>query len=347
MKPNKIITYVDTIEKNIECIIGADIGGTNSNFGVFKVTNNIPQLLFSIHYKSQYITNFTDLFVAAVDFIKQEYAITISHMCIAAAGVVSENRDWVKPTNLPIEIRTKDIIARTGMNCAFLVNDFEVIGYGLRSILSNNLVHINEGKMRNKANRAILGAGTGLGKCIMIWDRHTNRHIPSASEGGHADFSAQNKQDLDFIEFIQDRENITCNISWEDVLSGKGIERMYKFFQKQCIGKCDDNGPHPDEIFNFRHDNEAAQKTFEYYTQLYARCAKNLALDALAFGGLYIAGGIASKNLPMFSLPIFMQEFTACGKQEQLLNEIPIYVIADYNVSLYGAAWYLLLEHKC
>ena len=120
MKPNKIITYVDTIEKNITCIIGADIGGTNSNFGVFEVVDNIPRLLFSIHYKSQHVTNFTDLFVVVIDFIKTEYAIIISHMCIAAAGVVSEKRDWVKPTNLPIEIHTKDIIARTNVNCAFL-----------------------------------------------------------------------------------------------------------------------------------------------------------------------------------------------------------------------------------
>ena len=31
--------YVEQIPRDIECIIGADIGGTNSNFGIFEVVN--------------------------------------------------------------------------------------------------------------------------------------------------------------------------------------------------------------------------------------------------------------------------------------------------------------------
>jgi glucokinase len=94
--------------------------------------------------------------------------LRLSLVCIAAAGVVSEKRDWVKPTNLPIEIHTRAISERTGIECVFLVNDFEVIGYGLSSISKKDLFHVHEGKKREKANQAILGAGTGLGKCIMI-----------------------------------------------------------------------------------------------------------------------------------------------------------------------------------
>jgi len=42
-----------------------------------------------------------------------------------------------------------------------------------------------------------------------------------------------------------------------------------------------------------------------------------------------------------------MQEFINCGKQQELLKQVPIYVITDYNVSLYGAAEYLRLEVMC
>ena len=83
------------------------------------------------------------------------------------------------------------------------------------------------------------------------------------------------------------------------------------------------------------------------YARFYARCAKDFALNALAVGGVYIAGGIAAKNLPMFELPAFMKEFVNCGKQQALLQEIPVYVITDYNVSLYGAAQYMILENAC
>ena len=44
-------------------------------------------------------------------------------------------------------------------------------------------------------------------------------------------------------------EGRICNVSWEDVLSGYGIQRIHRFFHKRSGGKGDDNGPHPDEIF--------------------------------------------------------------------------------------------------
>ncbi len=165
---------------------------------------------------------------------------------------------------------------------------------------------------------------------------------------GHADFAAQSQLELDLVTFIMQHEGRICNVSWEDVLSGYGIQRIHRFFkQRSGGGKGGDNGPHPDEIFNARNRDEDCRKTFELYTTFYARCAKNLALDALALGGVYIAGGIAAKNLPMFELPAFMNEFVNCGKQQKLLAQVPIWVITDYNVSLYGAAAYMLLEGVC
>ena len=41
MLPFKEIKYVvDEVPKNIECLLGADIGGTNSNFGFFQLADN-------------------------------------------------------------------------------------------------------------------------------------------------------------------------------------------------------------------------------------------------------------------------------------------------------------------
>ena len=49
----KEVLYVDEVSKNITAILVADIGGTNSNFGIFQSTNGKLKLLFSMHYKSQ------------------------------------------------------------------------------------------------------------------------------------------------------------------------------------------------------------------------------------------------------------------------------------------------------
>lgn len=352
MLPFKEVVQVKQIARDTRCILVSDIGGTNSNFGVFTLEGQKAQLQVSLHFKSQQVQNFTDLIVDVLNYLHDTYGISISRACFAAAGVTSEGRDYCKPTNLSFAIDAQDIIKKTSIECAYLVNDFEVIGYGVDSLAPDQLVTIHEGVPRKTANRAVLGAGTGLGKCILAWEKHSHRHVPLASEGGHADFAAQDQLELDLIQFTQDIEQRSCRISWEDVLSGNGIKRMYAFFKarnSEAVGSdyLSANGMHPDEIFKNRALDLHAQRTFDLYIRLYARCAKNFALDALSLGGIYIAGGIAAHNVEMFKVPIFMQEFVNCGKQEALLNEMPVYIIADYNVSLYGTMQYMLLEGLC
>ena len=131
--------------------------------------------------------------------------------------------------------------------------------------------------------------------------------MPIASEGGHADFPPIQQREFDLTKYIQKYENWTCNISWEDVLSGNGIQRIYHFLRHaNHIDKVNKqasvHGPRPDEIFKSRLLDHYCWETFEWYTTFYARCAKNFALDALALGGIYIAGGIAAKNLELFRI---------------------------------------------
>lgn len=336
------------IPRGITAFIGADIGGSNSNFGIFIENNQKPHLILSLHAKSQEITDFALVVKDLLDLLKSNYDISIDHALFASAGVVSANKDYSKPTNLTFAIDAHAIKEATGLRCVYIVNDFEVIGYGISLIDPKDLVAVNKGKSRLHANKAIIGAGTGLGKCIMFFNKTVERYVPVASEGGHADAAFESQEEFALAQFIQKREHFSCNVSWEDVLSGDGIQRMYQFFHSQAAEHDhNEHEPHPDEIFKSRADNHHSAKTFELYTKLYARCAKNFALDALALGGIYIAGGIAAHNLQLFEQPEFMDEFTNCGKQAHLLKEVPVYVITDYNVSLYGAAYYLQIEDVC
>ncbi len=349
MLPIREVKYIDQIPHNIECLMGADIGGTNANFGIFERTDHDLKLILSLHIKSQQIKNFADEVAGILDYIRQKYGITVLKSCIGAAGVISEHRDVAKPTNLNFVIDVAEILQKTGLSCCFLVNDFEIIGYGLSRLDPKKIVKVKKGTERPYAQKGIIGAGTGLGKCLMAWDDHAQRYRPHASEGGHADFAVQNQLELDLIRFIQQEERFGCNISWENVLSGNGIQRIYRFFHARSVHghKSGEQVPHPDEIFKARLADNHSMETFKLYTQFYARCAKDYALDVLALGGIYITGGIAANNLPLFELPEFHGEFVNCGKQQELLAAVPIYVITDYNVSLYGAAEYMIVEGMC
>lgn len=341
--------YGTQIPRNTTVVIGADIGGTNSNFGIFNMRNAKPELLFSLHAKSQEIKDFPSVVQQVMKFAKEKYGLQIHHALFACAGVVSPQKDFSKPTNLPIEIDAHAIKKATGLQCVYIVNDFEVIGYGIDLVNPKDIVLVNQGTPLQHAQKAILGAGTGLGKCIMFWNHAVQRYVPVASEGGHADAALQHPLEFDLATFIQKSERRPSNISWEDLLSGTGIQRIYSFFHanSNTDHQSGERMPRPDEIFKSRTHDKHSDDTFNLYTILYARCAKNFTLDALALGGLYIAGGIATHNVQMFRLPAFMAEFVNCAKQGHLLEKVPIYVVADYNVSLYGAAYYLHLEDVC
>lgn len=352
MVPLKEVIYVPQVPADVKAILVSDIGGTNSNFGIFQLLDGQYQLLLSLHAKSQEVTNFADLIAQVVLYAKEKYGIILTRACLAAAGPLSADRTFVKPTNLAVPLDVAEIKQKAKLEYVVLVNDFEVIGYGLSRIDPKNLVLVNKGQPREHAHKAIIGAGTGLGKCIMIWDDHAKRYMPITSEGGHADFAALTQRELDLTKYIQKYENWSCNVSWEDVLSGNGIQRIYHFLRHSnhngAVSKqASVHGPKPDEIFKSRLLDHYCQETFEWYTIFYARCAKNFALDSLALGGIYIAGGIAAKNLELFQLPAFMNEFLNCGKQQELIKQMPIYVITDYNVSLYGAAEYMMIEGLC
>ena len=211
---------------------------------------------------------------------------------------------------------------------------------------------INKGKNRDHAHKACIGAGTGMGKAALMWNNGAKRYIPIASEGGHSDCSGQSAADIRLFEFIK---NITKQetVSWENVLSGSGIQYIYQFLgteraypETEMSKEIAEHRFEPDKISLFSKEDLRCNDTFLLYARFYARCAKNFVLDVLALNGIYIAGGIAAKNISVFHNPVFMEEFKKNGKHSKLLSEVPVYVIADYTISLYGAFEFMRLHDQ-
>src|SRR5579885_1525645 len=214
MLPFKEEKFITTSLKEKNCILAVDIGGTNSNFGIFSLSDP-KTLLYALHVKSHEVTDFTSFIQEVVSYIQSTYDITIISMCIGAAGLIYELRDFAKPTNLSISIDVKKIQAATGIQRVILINDFEAVGYGINWLDPKSIICIQQGSPRAYANKALLGAGTGLGKGIMGWDENLQGYMPIPSEGGHADCAVQTQHELDLITFIQKKYKLTCNISWE------------------------------------------------------------------------------------------------------------------------------------
>jgi len=86
--------------------------------------------------------------------------------------------------------------------------------------------------------------------------------------------------------------------------------------------------------------SELCRRALELFISLYAAEAGNLALKALARGGVYLGGGIAPQILPALRDWGFMERFIAKGRMQGLLAKIPVRVILNPRTALLGAARY-------
>lgn len=345
------VVYGDVLPRQGLFFLAGDIGGTNSNFGILE-TSGKPRLVVSFHVKSQLITDYTQLTQELCAYIKNTYDIIIQDACFGAAGIVSENRHYVKPTNLAVVLDAHAIKKAAGLRTFLLINDFEAVALGLDFIAPGAIIVVNRGKPRGHAHKACIGAGTGLGKVALFWNNAAKCYVPVASEGGHADCAGQTADDVEFFNFSKSIRNTESPVSWEDVLSGNGIAALYQFLgtqknypETEISKEIAHNRFEPDKISLYSKEDLRCKDTFLLYARFYARCAKNFALETLALNGLYIAGGIAAKNISIFHNPLFMEEFKKCGKYGTLLSEVPVYVIADYDISLYGAYEFMRLHN--
>src|SRR3989344_9083453 len=318
-----------------QLILAGDIGGTNCSLGIFGIKNR-PELIVSFHFKSRQLKDLYGPINLVLEYAKRRFGIKIEKCCLGIAGILSAKKDYVHLTNANLDLSMKALSNRTALKKIILMNDFEAAGYGVNVLKSKDIKTIQKGFKTLKAPIVVIGAGTGLGKATLIYDNGRKMHIPLASEIHHADFPAQNKIEMELVDFIKKYRKIK-NVSNGDILSGDGLENIYLFLRKsgrfkktKIIAQIDKSKNKPELISKYRKEEPICRKTFEIFKMAYAGFAKNCALDALSFNGVYIAGGIAPKNAAIFDSG-FIKEFEKSNKMNQILKKIPIYLVLNYD----------------
>ncbi|HEX9759575.1 MAG TPA: glucokinase, partial [Candidatus Acidoferrales bacterium] len=239
-------------------------------------------------------------------------------------------------TNLPGEFDAASLARLLRVPRVVLVNDMESTAHGLDVTAANKIVTLVEGEPVEGGNQALIAAGTGLGEALWTW--HNGRRVVITTEGGHADFAARNEQEIEFLRFMQKKYKF---VSYERILSGKGIRDLHDFFGPEV--------KHP--VFDNEEDDAPAitasamsgkcatcMAALDQWVSIYGAEAGNLALKALAVGGVYVAGGIAAKILGVLQRGGFARTFREKSKFEYLLAKIPIRVLLDEEAPLDGAA---------
>ena len=326
-----------------QLILAGDIGGTNCSLGIFGIKNR-PELIVSFHFKSRQLKDLYGPINLVLEYAKRRFGIKIEKCCLGIAGILSAKKDYVHLTNANLDLSMKSLSNRTALKKIILMNDFEAAGYGVNVLKSRDIKTIQKGFKIPNAPIVVIGAGTGLGKATLIYDNGRKMHIPLASEIHHADFPAQNKIEMELVDFIKKYRKIK-NVSNGDILSGDGLENIYLFLRKsgrfkqsEFTREIDMAKSRPELISKYRKKEIACRKAFEIFKSAYAGFSKGCALDSLSFGGVYIFGGIAIKNPGIFDGE-FMKEFRKSHKMEKILQKIPVYLVLNPDAGLLGAGF--------
>ncbi len=323
-------------------ILGGDIGGTNCNLGIFGVKSKSSELLVFFHFNSKDLNNLYSPINEALNCIKKNYGVKIIKACLGIAGAVSHKRDYVHLTNAKLDISTIELKKKTPLKKIMLVNDFEAVGYGINVLTKNDVKTIKKAEKIPKAPVVVIGAGTGLGKATLLYNEDKGMYVPVPSESHDSDFPAQNEIQLQLVNFIKRYRKIKV-VSNGDILSGEGLENIYhflrrKFKETKFTKEIDKAKNKPELISKYRKVDKTCKAAFEIFKMAYARFAKNMALDGLALGGVYIAGGIAPKNKEIFDKE-FIKIFEESHKMMHILKKIPIYLIINRDAGLLGAGF--------
>ncbi|HEX7192289.1 MAG TPA: glucokinase [Thermoanaerobaculia bacterium] len=300
-------------------IIAGDIGGTKVLLRIVEDGKVAREQRFeSAEYKT-----FDDMLRA---FITEPAPIDAG--CFAVAGPVFEDRAEV--TNTGWVMSSAALAKAFSIGRVLLINDFYAVALGVPLLAPGDLVSLNAGTRVEKAPIAILGAGTGLGEAALVHDGTKYNVVPG--EGGHADFAPQNEEQSRLFGTLLKKYG---HVSWERLLSGMGLVNIDDFL-RSITRPYDERIPM--EIATLADQGDAiANRTFEIFVDIYGAEAGNMALRLLARGGVFLAGGIAAKNMRHFTNGRFLEAFVRKGRFTDVMHSIPIDVIVNPSVGLLGA----------
>jgi len=319
-------------------LLAADVGGTKTLVGLFRPAGDRPEARII----REFVTlDFDNLDEIVETFLEETGTREVDAVCIGVAGPVTGL--VARLTNVPWLADASAVAERLGDCPVQLLNDLEAMAYAVPVLEPDELTVLQEGVAVPTGNAALIAAGTGLGEALL--HNVGGRFLPSASEGGHADFAARTPRE---IALVQELSRIHGRVDVERVISGPGVVNLFRFTHgtQDLRRACRVLGPDVETVdlpaaitaTALEGGCEQCAEALEMFVEAYGAEAGNLALRSVATAGVYIGGGIAPKIMPALENGLFMQAFRDKEPMVDLLRTLPVTVIMNPAAGLVGAA---------
>lgn len=317
-------------------VLAGDVGGTNARMAIVEIDGAAARLIEARDYRSG---DFDGLATIVKRFL-QEVEATADRACVAIAGPVVD--DQVQATNLPWTVERAAVARAAGIERFGLINDFFAVGLGLEFLAGDDLATLQAGEPTTHGPVAYLGAGTGLGVGFRLWDGHGYRVY--ASEGGHVDFAPRDALQEGLLRFLRGKYGRASN---ERILSGNGLADLYAYLsglegaKPQAHVEQEMQERDPAAVVTghaLAGDDAICERALDLFVSVLGAVTGNLALIAVATGGVYIAGGIAPRIVDRLRGPAFFEALHDQGRLSPLVAKAPVHVVMNTGVGLLGAA---------
>lgn len=317
--------------------LAGDIGGTKALLALVDETSQVPRFVASERFVCAGYPGFTPLlaqFLAATNMP----AHAISGGCLAVAGPLADDSRSARLTNLPWTIDADALSREFGIGHLTLVNDFAAAALGVTTIKPASIEVLQKGEPIENGVRLVVGAGTGLGMAVLIPDGEAWQVLPG--EGGHISFAPVDENQIALLAYLK---QVHGRVEYEHLVSGPGLIDIYRFLADEA-SRADPallSAPDPAAAIAtqaLQQTGSVARRAIDLFLAAYGTFAGDMALALMARGGVFLAGGIAAKILPLMQSGTFIGAFNAKGTHSALALRMPVYVVTDAELGLKGAA---------
>jgi glucokinase len=315
-------------------VLAGDIGGTTTRLQLAERQTQGWQLRTAVDYSSAEYSHLRDIVRAHLKRYDLKHA---DAACFAVAGPVQ--KQTARITNLPWVLEVDDLQQQLHIDTVALINDFTAVAHGLSELSKTDTVTLQQANAQRGGAIAILGAGTGLGEAIV--KPYDDQLVVIDGEGGHADFAPRDEEEIGLLRYWLKQLG---RVSYETFLSGRGLVRIFEYYcQSEKVDAKLLEAMHKQDPaaviseYAMQYKDSLASRALHTFVRIYAAQASNLALVAKATGGVYLAGGIASKIISVLQGDEFLRVFNDKPPMQHLLATIPVSVITNTHVGLLGA----------
>ncbi len=327
-----------------------DVGGTNTRIKIIQMADDLldaPVIIASRSAKiqdKQVLSGFiSDLITETGTGEKLELAVFCFAGPISGRGVSMIN--WPPPRDIGL-----DVLEQIGLpeDRIILLNDMEAAAFGLVAY-KKNLLRCDQFRLYpgtnaedNRNDHSLLMIpGTGIGISGLVSPVHEKKEfepIAMSCETQHAVMPELDEQHRNLLNIMKKKQD-KPRLSWEDLVSGKGLENIYYcLFDAGLTPEMPEPGLKADDIAQRVTNDSSANLALNIYYQCTGALAQVLALTFQPYGGIYVAGASTRQNHLFIPDSPFLTELHKNTSHSSLLKAFPVYLIKE-ELNLHGAAY--------